>query len=504
MKILGISGSLRNSRFGKGSELLVSEIKNIANKDHLFEYLKEQGKLCLSLFIESGRRESKPFDRLYNKMKRISGNYGLSNSEIGIAAGLWGANQNGIDIEHMSLFEFLEKAESKEKGRKQILQKILDADGILVSGPVYFGDRSSLVYDFLQLLRLEPQVIENKVYAGIAVGAKRNGGQETTLIYQMMDFINIGMMAVGNDLNTTAQYGGTGVAGDVGTMADDNIGIETCIGTGNRIGDVVKLLSDARVLRLKDKPRIGIFILQDYEKTALKRIQDLIDRYEISNKANFTYFYFPKKIIKRCLACDNCPAFVDNDEIYNCIIQKNSDVFKKIHNEMINLDGILLGGYSTKEYSNLFSVYQTFIERTRYLRRGDYQFSNLLVAPLIVEEVTSRENLSIRIITSLIRHHTIMFKPLILQFNGGKVIDETSFVNDLCKYVNLAGTIAAGRIWKYANEVVDKTYNPHGYTMRSIKDTLHITLEKKRKIVENRKYRYKALVEKRIEPLIDE
>jgi multimeric flavodoxin WrbA len=499
MKVLGISGSLRNLRFGKGSDLLVSEIKKIATKDNLLEYLKEQGNLCLSLFIESGRKMGKPFNQLYEKLKKTGGNYGLSNSEIALATGLWGVNQNGVDIEHVSLTEFLERNQNKTVGREQILQRVQEADGILVSGPVYFGDRSSLIYDFLRLLKLEPQIVKNKVYAGIAVGAKRNGGQETTLIYQMMDFINIGMIAVGNDLNTTAQYGGTGVAGDVGTMANDSIGLETAIGTGNRIGDVVNLISTAGKLHLKDKPRIGVFILQDCEETALRKIKNVVEKYEIFNKADFKFFHLPKEKINRCIACDNCPAFIDDDEVYNCINQRKDDLFKKIHKEIIGLDGILLGGYSTNDFTKIYSVYQTFIERTRYLRRSDYQFSNLLVAPLVVEEVTSRENLSIRIITSMIRHHTIMFRPLVLQLKDGQEITENLFVADLCSYIELAGSITAGRILKYASKLVKKTYNPYGYTLRSSRDMEQSTIEKKQKVMENRKHRFEAMLEKRVE-----
>ena len=51
--------------------------------------------------------------------------------------------------------------------------------------------------------------------------AKRNGGQETTLVYQLIDMINLNMLGVGNDSASTSQYGGTVVAGDVGTMAKE-------------------------------------------------------------------------------------------------------------------------------------------------------------------------------------------------------------------------------------------------------------------------------------------
>ena len=66
------------------------------------------------------------------------------------------------------------------------------ADGILLSTPVYFGDRSSLSQRFIETIRSDAALcrdLAGRIYAGLAVGAKRNGGQETTLIYQMMDMV---------------------------------------------------------------------------------------------------------------------------------------------------------------------------------------------------------------------------------------------------------------------------------------------------------------------------
>ena len=124
------------------------------------------------------------------------------------------------------------------KNLDQLKEKLINADGLIVSGPVYFGDRGSLSQSFLELIQRDLELqdaVSGKLYAGIAVGAKRNGGQETTLIYQLFDFLSLGMLGVGNDSDTTAQYGGTGLAGDVGTMHADDYGLATSIGTGRRI-----------------------------------------------------------------------------------------------------------------------------------------------------------------------------------------------------------------------------------------------------------------------------
>ena len=80
------------------------------------------------------------------------------------------------------------------------LRKKFSADAILISGPVYFGDRGSLVHEFIEYIRSDKKLRDHckgKVYAGITVGAKRNGGQETTSIYQI-DMSNLNMLVVGN------------------------------------------------------------------------------------------------------------------------------------------------------------------------------------------------------------------------------------------------------------------------------------------------------------------
>src|SRR5262249_20719824 len=157
----------------------------------------------------------------------------LSNSEAALVAGLWGAFRTGAKIAHCGLgayFPMTGEADSLDELR----QKVLSADSLLVSGPVYFGDRGSVGQEFMEFLYSDPacaRYIRNRLYGGIAVGAKRNGGQETTLIYQTIDATNMNMLAVGNDTETTSQYGGTAVAGDVGTLQTDGYGIKTSIGT---------------------------------------------------------------------------------------------------------------------------------------------------------------------------------------------------------------------------------------------------------------------------------
>jgi multimeric flavodoxin WrbA len=207
---------------------------------------------------------------LYKNLKKNSGDSGLSNSETALAAALWEVVQSGCEIDHISLSEFF-LASGKVRNADILKNKLMESDGILVSGPVYFGDRSSLLQNMINFILDDEQLQENlnnKIYAGIAVGAKRNGGQETSLVYNLYDFVRLGMLGVGNDSDTTSQYGGTCHAGDVGTAHKDDYGIGTSLGTGRRLAEVVKFNCSDAVL--KDGAKILFLILQDKDNVALK------------------------------------------------------------------------------------------------------------------------------------------------------------------------------------------------------------------------------------------
>ena len=113
-----------------------------------------------------------------------------------LAAGLWGAYKNGANISHTGLSSFSDDGIPKKLND---LKKILNSDALLLSGPVYFGDRGSLMHELIEFIRSDDNgKHKSKAYAGITVGAKRNGGQETTLIYQIVDMSNLNMLVVGN------------------------------------------------------------------------------------------------------------------------------------------------------------------------------------------------------------------------------------------------------------------------------------------------------------------
>lgn len=464
-KILGLSASLRNGRLGFGAKALTDEIRKLSSKTELVEFIVSQTKLRSEEYMEAGRKDGKPFDEIYKSLRRLSSKQGLSNSEAAVTCALWGAAQNGAEIEYLSLADHFRT--SGEVSNKEALNRaLIEADGIVLSTPVYFGDRSSLAQSFLEYCLENKEIsraIEGKVYGGLTVGAKRNGGQETTLIYQMLDMVNANMLAVGNSSETTSQYGGTAVAGDIGTFGSDEYGINTCIGTGARVAEVAEILDAGKSIQMRGKIKLHLWLLQDdkngdgkdfftnWSKTMMEERDDVeIKIWDIAEEN-----------VARCIACDVCPIDIGSKEDYRCIISSKSDFFKCNHAELLEADAVLLCAYSPEDKSEIISNYQQFIERTRYIRRDNYLFSNLLFSPFVVSELNARQNLHLRMITSGVRHNTVIHHPLIGMLHKGGVINEESLKMASTSFIDKANQIVAGRIAR--NSDSKDAYSPLGY-----------------------------------------
>jgi multimeric flavodoxin WrbA len=485
-KILGLSGSLRNARRGGGNARLVQDLVELPGKPELMTYLKGQAAMHLANFKDAGRTAQLPFDELYKNLKKLKGDRGMSNSEIALAAALWAAHKLGAEIEHLSLAEYFD--ENGQRGDVAALRaQLLAADGLIISGPVYFGDRGSLAQSLIDWIREDPALVkalEGKVYCGIAVGAKRNGGQETTLIYQLQDMIHLGLLGVGNDSETTSQYGGTGHAGDVGTMPDDMYGIDTSMGAGRRIARVCALLQITRGHALAGKPRVAFWILQDRDGEAARYVRRLLERAGQGIEADVVEL--ADQHVVPCLACDVCPTHIDNDDVYRCIIKSKRDAMPTLHERLIAADAVIPVAFSPRDRKGVVSNYQTFMERTRYLRRGDYIFSDVVCAPLVLEELGCGENLSIRMMTSMIRHHTIVTRPLMAYRHEGKDLNEVEVAGQLVEMTRVMERATLGRLLAYAANVEHLRYNPVGYVLAAMKDVEDQKLQRRRKMIEHR------------------
>lgn len=499
-KILALSASLRNARWGKGIENLILSIQGIETKDELNKFLDNEAQLHLKAFVDSGRKDKIPFDELLKNLKRNSGGKGLCNSEVGMVAALWGAYHSGCDIEYIPLASHF-TTNGKSKDLEILKERVLDSDGLLLVTPVYFGDRSSLASDFIEFIRKDEAIttsLKGKPMAGVVVGAKRNGGQETALIYQIIEMTSLGMLGLGNDTETSSQYGGTLVGGDIGTATEDTYGINSAIGTGRRLANVLNIIqnSEQHFLKEKEKLRVLFLILQDKDDYAKTQVETLIS----SSKQEITaqIYNATDSEVGRCIACDICPIRVGNDDEYRCIVKRKKDLFVCEHENFIDYDMIVPVVYSPKSRHGLKTAYQSFIERTRYFRRGDYVFSNVVVMPLVYSEIGTTELLNVRMLTSFIRHQTIMTES-----NVGYIFNDTLLNNDDIysnwqQALQCARKIIAGRLGNIS-QTKHLSYKPVGYILSAETDVQDSIAERRRTLHEDREKRRLNDVAKRLE-----
>ncbi|MBF0340005.1 MAG: flavodoxin family protein [Magnetococcales bacterium] len=496
-RLLGITASLRSARRGVAEESLLTELASIENLEQLLEWIGQQSRMHLEQFLEAGRREGKPFEEIYRNLQKLPGNKGLSNSEAALAAALWAARQDGTAIGHLSLSDHF-KVSGKVREPDLLRRRLLESDGILLSGPVYFGDRSSLaesLVDFIARDETLRQSMEGRLFGAISVGAKRNGGQETTLIYQMLDMMALGFLAVGNDSDTTAQYGGTCHAGDVGTIHKDRYGIDTSMGVGRRMSHVLDYLHHDHRLKAGEAPRVLFLILQDADGIGLAQAERLTTR--LAGIAACSILDLSSREIHRCIACDICPTHVDLDEIYRCIIHGRGDALESLHEGLLHHDMLVPVTVTLRDRSRVRSNYQSFMERTRYLRRGDYLWSDLVVAPLSFTDHPGEDLLPVRMITSLIRHHTVVTHPSVVTLGAGGEPDLTLALQRLNLAVRTAARLTAGRL--AATSANNLRYNPVGYILsahKSLEDERHAL---RQRMVDERKAQLQREAERRLD-----
>ena len=123
----------------------------------------------------------------------------------------------------------------KEDDMPVFIRAILEAEGIIVASPVYFGNVTAqlkAVFDRTIPLRRQGFRLRNKIGCAIAVGGSRNGGQEKTLesIHAWMHIQ--GMIVVGDD----AHFGGIAVR----PAAEDRIGRKTVVASANKLCVLLK------------------------------------------------------------------------------------------------------------------------------------------------------------------------------------------------------------------------------------------------------------------------
>lgn len=497
--VIGISGSTRSISGKPRQGTMIEIVRRAQSEAALRQAFSDSDCPAQEEHVKQlGIRHGDGFNLYKSERKKTKRDTTFSNTEVALAAALYGAKEAGAEVLHVQLNRYFFPTPRPAKLR-ELKDLLLRADGLVLATPVYFGDRSLLIGNLIELIRSDAELrtaLAGKIMGGIAVAAKRNGGQETSLIYQLMDMLDIGFLGVGNDWRTTAQYGGTCHAGDVGMMASDSVGIDTAAGVGRRVGTAALMNRMGECHQLQGRHRLVFLVAQDKGEVALRYAQTLAQQ---APQADITIIDVTKLKIHSCQACDICPATVGIDQDSRCIIQRRDDDMQGVYDTLRQADVIVPVTYNPAVREGLTSAYQALMERLRFMRRSNYMLSDRLIAPLVLEEIGAGQNLHIRMITSLIRQHSIVSKPLLAYFRNGVALNEHEVAQQFAALNQMARHITRGRLLLYANTLESIEYQTVGY----FSDQFENAQEKaqiSQRIHLDRVRRYRAEVQHRLRP----
>ena len=402
----------------------------------------------------------------------VSAGLTLSNSEILAAATMKGVYSKGADIEYFPLVVLFHHKESSvldlrrrsskenaedelayvdtlsivEEKLEELCAKIVEADGVILSTPVYFGDRSSVANKFLQVTARKT-LLQNKIFGVASVGAKRNGGQETCNIYSMIETLNQGALVVGNG-PPTSQYGGTAIGGNPGDVLGDESGIDTAFGVGMKVAHVSELYSREKDPAGNVRIRVDILVTMDTsERFLAKYLKDLTIRTAKTTPwVEFVIHELIDSTIYRCLGCTICPVPPgDSEKTTKCTIKDPEDCLEKLREFLRGSDCAIIAGLNILDYEKIIFRYQVLTERMRYIRRSNFELTDLLITGLCYNQFGATANSihSIKTLTSYIRHNTTFYKPIdIFEYEGKVVNDGSDSLVELC---NAARRMKAGK-----------------------------------------------------------
>jgi multimeric flavodoxin WrbA len=372
----------------------------------------------------------------------------MCNSEIIAGASLCGALSLGADLDYFSLsglfpqseasvfellssdevggMELLDTLQLDQAKLDSVLQRVKDANGLILATPVYFGDRSSVANKILQLTATQ-NLLSQKVMGVCSVGAKRNGGQETTNLFALYEALNQNALGVGNG-PPTSQYGGTAVAGNRAHVLEDRWGLLSAFGTGQRVAHVSQIFKAGEQIQPERRVQITILVSMDtQDKLLAGYLAKLVEKasVEIPN-VNFTIINLIDFTIFRCLGCSVCPVKTKKgDEIsINCAIREADDVMAKLRSQLLECDGLIVAGLNLLDAKKILYRYQVLLERTRFIRRHDFELTNLMVAGLCYNQVGATVNPlhSLKANTSFLRHNTVIHKSIEIIEHQNKIL----------------------------------------------------------------------------------
>lgn len=124
----------------------------------------------------------------------------------------------------------------------KLLDKMAEADGLLIASPVYGADVTSQMKALLDrsVIAYTEQDFKDKVGGAITVGAGAHGGQELALL-QIMSFFAFHGVIMANPKG--GLFGAMGTAGDKGDIRKDKDGLGSASELGARMAELLKRLA---------------------------------------------------------------------------------------------------------------------------------------------------------------------------------------------------------------------------------------------------------------------
>ena len=403
----------------------------------------------------------KDFDQLYEIIYKLGGDKKIGNSEALLLAALYGVREMGIGLDHLLLSYFFSKYKKTEDRRKALEEIVRRSNGIVIASPVYFGDRSSLIAEWFSQLKTNSDLtLDNKAAGIISVGAKRNGGQETTNIFALYDCMNLGACVVGNG-PPTSQYGGTAIGGSMGAIIDDTFGLRTSRGTGQRVGLLSKILTLAPAeCRFENKTRILFLVTR---KDRHDKFLDKISALTFSENVETEILDITSKPISHCRACPVCPMG-PLDKKYTCVIRSSKkDEMESIHNSLTKADAIVIAHYNGQDAGS--DQYQIFMERTRFIRRNNFELANRIFSTFYETHHTA-DIFILRSLSSFLRHNMFLAGPFYSAYkNAENQISENIDLDLYSKRLEIAAKKAKlAKIKGYNSS--ETSYLPVGYPQK--------------------------------------
>ncbi len=434
-----------------------------------------------SLIVDLAARSQDLADFRDNTSATLKKGTRLANSEILAGAAMVGARLAGVDVDYFPLCHLFPAKDGKAfdlKGgsvddlrfshedtlniNKEAFEELMagldESRGVVLATPVYFGDRSSVANKFLQMAS-ERQRVQDKVYGVVSVGAKRNGGQETCDIYSLYEMLNQGALCVGNGM-PTSQYGGTAVGGDMGHVLQDEWGLHTAFGTGERVAQVSKIVNAGARDTSEAECELGLVVAMDTRDRRLRSHVEALAREAEAQVpgVRISVIGLVDNDIYRCLGCDSCPRGKETDSPH-CVIRDPEDFLDTVCNSFRRMDGFVMCGFNPRRLEDIVTRYQVFTERMRFIRRNDYELSNKLVAGLCYHQFGATINPihSLKVMTSYIRHNTIMHRSIEVFDHDGQLLNDG--LGELVNFCRAASLVKKG-VLKIT--VPAASYNPYG------------------------------------------